>query len=205
MTPQDIGRRAAFEELGLVKSAATPLFYKAPLMKRVGKWLGSKAHSIAEMAIGSPRRFGRELMSGRALRKGSLIRESLDAPDMLSKAFFYGLPAYEAGSILLDKDPDKAKRVGASLGGAALGLATWRPLGMVGSIGADIAGRSVGGAVGGTLGGLAERAGLATPKPAPPPLPEHLEPYYGRSASRFVTPARTGRTLGMLSQLPVGG
>ncbi len=200
MTPHDFGRQAALHELGLVKEAARiPLFYKAPFMQRAKKWIGNKARSVGrsatEMAVGSPKRFGRELMSGRALSKGSLIRQSFKAPDMLSKALFYGFPAYEAGSIMLDDEKDKAKRIGASLGGAALGLAAWKPLGMAGSMGADYIGRGIGGAIGQTAGHVTGMGGPArTQTGAPVP-----------TSNPTITPTRTGRTLGMLSQIPQGG
>jgi hypothetical protein len=200
MTPHDFGRNAALSDLGLVKEAAgTPLFYKAPLAKRMKTWLGNKARSLGrsagEMAIGSPRRFGRELASGRAFGKGSLIRESFHAPDMLSKVLFYGFPAYEAGSVMLDDDPHKARRIGASLGGAALGLAAWRPLGMVGSMGADYLGRGIGGALGQTVGHVAGQVAGHTPTQTPTGATAPAKP------NRILTPTRTGRTLGAMSQL----
>lgn len=195
MTPRDVGRQEALSNLGLVKEAAgTPLFYRAPLKKRMWKWLSTKARglgrSAGEMMIGSPRRFGREIASGRALAKGGLLRESFRAPDMLSKALFYGFPAYEAGSIMLDDDPNKARRVGASLGGAALGLAAWRPLGMVGSMGADYIGRGLGGAIGQTAGHV---AGQVAGQPSAPPTAPERRP--------LVTPTQAHRAFGMASQL----
>jgi len=150
-----IGQEEALQSLGITKVA-----WKAPLMKRMGRWLLKKAPTwkgTREFAIGTPVQFGKEIMRGKALSKGSLMRQSLHAPDMFSKAMFYGFPAVEAGGIMLDSEANKARRVGEALGGATLGLAAYRPLGMLGSIGADMLGRSIGGGIGQTGGYLGDK------------------------------------------------
>lgn len=156
------GRQSALRLFGLEKQAVS-VAAGAPLLRRAGWWLRGKAPTISatkRFLIGDPRKFGKELMQGKATGKGSLLRQSFHAPDTLSKVLFYGLPAVEASTIAMDAEPDKAKRVGRALGGAALGLAAWRPLGMVGSMAADTLGRGVGGVIGQTAGHL---AGKVTP------------------------------------------
>lgn len=159
MTPYELGHTAALESLGLTKEAVSVLA-KPKFLARAGRWIAKKRplNWMKELSIGQPRRFGREVMQGKALSKGSLVRQSLHAPDMFSKAMFYGFPAVESGGILMDDAPNKAKRIGQSLGGAALGLAAWKPLGMIGAIGADMIGRGVGGTIGQTVGHLAPSA-----------------------------------------------
>jgi hypothetical protein len=110
--------------------------------------------SVKNFMIGKPRQFYDELKGGKALSEGGLIREGLKAPGLLNKALFYGLPAYEAGSIAGDAEGDKAKRLGESLGGSALSLAAFGPLGLLGAIGGGMAGGQIGGAIGTGVGHL---------------------------------------------------
>ena len=164
----------ALSSLGMDK-VAVRVGYRSPFIKRVGNWFRKKAPTktgIRNMLIGDPKRFAREIASGRPIRgyKGqgrTMIRDSFYAPDMLSKMMFYGLPAVETAGIALDDEGDKAKRIGGSLGGAALGLAAYRPLGMVGSIGADMIGRSLGGGIGKTVEHLGNKVtgGNTIPQP----------------------------------------
>jgi hypothetical protein len=105
---------------------------------------------IRNFFVGDPRRFAEEVVSGKALGKHGLIRDSLRAPGLLNKAMFYGLPAYEGVNIARDNEPDKAKRIGALAGATTLGLAAFRPLGLLGSIGASYAGDRLGGGIGQT-------------------------------------------------------
>ncbi len=154
MTMYNRGRNAVFSHLGITKEAVSVL-HRPSLLRKAKGWLLKKkptATGVRDFMIGNPKRFGRELVEGRALGKGSLVRESLHAPDALSKVMFYGLPAVETAGIALDDEGNKAKRIGQSVGGAALGLAAYRPLGMVGSIAADAVGRGLGGGVGQAAG-----------------------------------------------------
>lgn len=188
----EMGYRDALEKLGMEKVAVGPLAARAPLLRRAKWWLQKKMPTksgVRQFLVGDPHRFGEELMAGKALRKGSLFRQSFHAPDAFSKVMFYGLPAVEAGSIALDEEGDKAKRVGQTLGGAALGLAAWRPLGMVGSMAADVLGRRLGGAVGQTGAYLATGKG---PEQPPPTGEQQLPPEI----------AQTGRAAGMAQRLP---
>jgi len=177
-TSYEIGRKVALERIGLTKTARMypgRVPAQAARLTKVKEWLRSKAPTksgIRKFFFGDPRRFGEELMAGKATGKGSVLRESFRAPDMLSKAMFYGLPLMEAGSIARDKEPDKAQRIGRTLGGSALGLAAWRPFGLVGSMAADTLGRQMGGAVGRAVG---QRIGTKqSPTPSPTPSPTQL-------------------------------
>lgn len=113
-----------------------------------GDRLKSMGRGIKEFAVGNPGKFWEEVRAGKALAPGSLVREGLKAPTILDKALFYGLPAYEVGTTLGDHAGDKANRVGATLGASALGMAAFKPLGMLGALAAS----SLGGAVGGGAG-----------------------------------------------------
>ncbi len=178
------GRADALSSLGLTKVAISTLRPSPSMLKRFGGWLRKKAPTktgVRDFFIGDPRRFGREIAKGHPLGKGSLVRESFHAPDMLSKVMFYGMPAVETAGIAMDDEGDKARRIGGSLGGAALGLAAYRPLGMVGSIAADAVGRSLGGGIGQTAKHLAGKAqnSISGPTPqAPPTAPPKLDLGY---------------------------
>jgi len=141
------GQTAVLEALGISK-VATPVIVRAPLLRRAGWWLQKKlpqwGKSLKEMAIGEPGKFVDELSRGKALSKGSLVRKSFHAPGMLNKVFWYGLPAYEGVQILRDDDPDKWGRMGGLIGGTALGIGAFRPLGIVGSMGAGMLGEHIG-------------------------------------------------------------
>lgn len=142
-----LGQHEALAQLGFYKEAAPPL------LGRIGGWLAKKVPTragIKRFMIGDPRAFGKELLQGKALSKGSLIRQSLAAPDFLTKALFYGLPAYQAINIATDPMGNKAQRMGGLLGGNLLGLAAWRPFGILGSMAAGSLGEQLGSAVGQT-------------------------------------------------------
>lgn len=169
MTPYDRGQYDALIFLGLTKEAVGPLMPTMQTAKNVmipaAKRFGT---SVKEFMVGNPKQFGKQLWHGTAYqpagvdniggrlvkRPPGLLRESMSAPTMLTKGLFYGLPAYEAGSTLLDNKGDKARRLGESVGGALMGQATWRPLGMVGSTLLDPVGRNIGGAIGNAVGNL---------------------------------------------------
>lgn len=168
------GREYALCTLGLSKTAA---FSSPSMLRRAGSWLRKKAPTrtgVRDFMIGDPKRFAKEIASGHPLKgqRGqgkTLLQESFNAPDMLSKTLFYGLPAVESAGIAMDSEGDKAQRIGGSLGGAALGLAAYRPLGMVGSMFADAAGRHVGRGIGKTVQNIGNAGASATPEVATPP------------------------------------
>jgi len=175
------GHFEMLQALGLTKTAA-PIIYKAPFLRRAGWWLGKKlpqwGKALKETAIGEPRKFLRELEQGKAFSKGSLIRESYKAPGILNKVFWYGFPAYEGLEILRDQDPNKAERLGGLIGGTALGMGAFKPLGMLGYMGADWLGHRLG-------SGLARTAKhLAGPEVNPqgrweypiPEAPQYFQP-----------------------------
>jgi len=153
MSMYKAGYSQALQNLGISKTARNIL--RSPWGTRARRWIQKKMPTrsgVRDFFIGNPRRFGQEIVEGKALGKGGLLRESFYAPDTFSKVMFYGLPAVEAAGIALDQQGDKAKRLGETVGGTALGLAAYRPLGMVGSIAADTLGRSLGGGIGKTVG-----------------------------------------------------
>lgn len=173
------GQESALSTLGITKTAVS-VGYRPSVLKRLGGWLKKKAPTrtgFRDMMIGDPKRFAKELASGHLFKgvgKGkTLIRESFRAPDMFSKAMFYGMPAVETAGIALDDEGDKTRRIGGSLGGAALGLAAYRPLGMIGSIGADMVGRSLGGGIGQAAAHVGSKITGAAPESPPPQPPQY--------------------------------
>jgi len=189
----DIGRYEVYRKLGLEKCAA--IATKAPLLRRAGWWLKKKlpaGSDVRKFFIGDPKQLGRELLSGKALQKGGLIREGFRADTPLAKAMFYGLPAAETISIASGDEPDKAKRIGETLGATALGLATWKPLGMLGSMALDPVGRGLGGAVGQTAGHLFSGGQKSTSTP--------VEPTQGSTPTPGGQYVPGGRMLGALNQ-----
>jgi hypothetical protein len=152
------GYNKALSDMGVEKTAAVSSVLRAPLMSRMGRALKQRLPSqtgIRDFLIGNPRRFRDELVSGKALGKNSLIRESFRSPGIASKAVLYGLPMVEAGGIALDSEGNKAQRLGTAVGSGALGLAAFRPLGLLGSMAAS----EVGSRIGGTLAGTGEHLG----------------------------------------------
>jgi hypothetical protein len=156
------GREAVFQALGVEKTAALP---GAGALRSAGKWMRGKmptARTAREFLIGNPRQFAEELSAGKALGKGGLLRKSFEAKNPATKALLYGVPLAEAGTIAMDPEGRKAQRLGETLGGATLGLAAWRPFGIMGSMAADTLGRRLGGAVGQTAD-YARRGGAPEP------------------------------------------
>lgn len=150
------GRADAFRQLGIEKTAAAVPGVGAlgRGARTAGGWLRRKLPSwkgTKEFMVGSPRRFAEEVAAGKALGKGSLLRESFDVKSPYTKALLFGIPAVEAGSIAMDPEGRKAQRLGETLGGTALGLAAYRPFGLLGSMAADTLGRQVGAGVGRTV------------------------------------------------------
>lgn len=160
------GKEDALEALGLEKNAylgrvGSRLFRASRwLHKKMPTWTGTKREMF-----GQPVRFAKEIAKGRALSKGSVLRESFKAETPLAKAMFYGYPVVESTGIMLDDEGDKAKRIGESVGRSAIGLAVYRPFGMVGSMLVDPLGVGLGGAVGQTAGYLSDKVRGKTPPP----------------------------------------
>lgn len=165
------GAADACSQLGITKEA---IFSRA--VRRKAKQLGNKA---LEFMIGNPRKFMAEARAGKAFAPKSLIRQSFEAPGFVNKAMFYGLPALEAAGILTGSSEDKASELGGLLGGSALGIAAFKPFGMVGAMGAgilgDVAGRS--------LGHLGQKAVNAVRQPAieQPQMSPYGRPLYARN------------------------
>lgn len=147
------GATGAYQAYGLDKLAGIPIPKgKLGILAAIknfltpGKDFGRRA---GEFVVGEPKKFLGELTSGKALDKGSLIRQSFHAPGMLNKALFYGIPAYGVGSVLGDAEGDKVKRIGGELGGAALSMAAFKPLGLAGAIAGGMGGAAIGEGLGG--------------------------------------------------------
>jgi hypothetical protein len=146
MSPYVQGQYAASSAFGLTKTADA-FTSGGSLLSRMGKkvkgWLPT-AEGTKKFFIGEPGKFKEELASGKALSKGSLIRESLKAPGMLNKLLFYGFPALDVVSTLRSDSPDKPGDIAGILGGAAASSAMYRPLGMLGAMAAGIGGGMLG-------------------------------------------------------------
>ncbi len=173
------GREEMLRTLGISKTA-TPLIAKAPLLARAGGWLKQKlpqwGQGAKEMAIGSPGKFVDELSRGKAFGKGSLVRQSFHAPGLLNKVFWYGLPAYEGAKIMRSDDPDKAARMGGLIGGTALGIGAFRPLGLAGSMGLGMLGERVGSGVGRTVRHMSQGQGISPEGRWTSPSPQNQYP-----------------------------
>lgn len=146
MNPYIQGQYTASTVFGLTKMAGaygiTP-----SLLGRMGKkikgWLPTAA-GTKRFFIGEPGKFKEEITSGKALSKGSLIRESFKAPGVLNKLLFYGFPALDVVSTMRSDSPDKPGDIAGILGGAAASSAMYRPLGMLGAMAAGIGGGMLG-------------------------------------------------------------
>ena len=126
-------------------------------LRSVGRWAKSKLptrQGVKQFLVGNPRQFIGEVRQGKAFGKDSLLAESFKAPGTFNKMMFYGLPGYDMARTAFDDQGNKAERMGAQLGGNLLGIAAFRPFGMLGSIGAGIAGDVAGGAIGRGVGKL---------------------------------------------------
>jgi hypothetical protein len=150
---RDNGAASAYQAYGLDKLAGIPIPKgKVGILASIkhlltpGKDFGRRA---GEFVVGEPKKFWGELASGKALDKGSLIRQSFHSPGILNKALFYGIPAYGVGSVLGDNEGDKVKRIGGELGGAALSMAAFKPLGLAGAIAGGMGGAAIGEGIGG--------------------------------------------------------
>lgn len=149
MTPYEQGQLEILSSLGLTKYAANP----AEAAKQLIPWWRRLGGGIRRTVVGQPTRFWDELKAGKALSKGSLIREGFAAPGMIGKGLMYGLPTYEAINALTDQDPHNARQIGQLLGRTALGYAMFSPFGLVGST----VGYSAGDVLGGKIGDLFSR------------------------------------------------
>lgn len=198
------GQHAALSLLGLEKRAfrqlGVPILNaskKIPVANRIGKklkgmlptWKGTK-----EMAIGKPREFASEVARGKAFAPGSLMRKGFRAKGMMDKAFLWGFPAHEVGSVMLDDQGDKARRVGEGLGSAGALMAGWYPAGMLGAMALDPVGRAIGGAVGQTAGHLAGKATgeePATPAPTAAQVAPAMRGSYAYQGAQKMLPRPT--------------
>jgi hypothetical protein len=126
------GYNAALHQLGLEKNAAF-----LPKLKSFGKAVGTNLW-------GQPGNFVRELRSGTAFGKDSLLAEGFKAPKLWQKALMYGFPAVSAIQTLRSNDPDKAGAIGGLIGGTALSTAAFGPFGMLGAAPASFAGEFLG-------------------------------------------------------------
>lgn len=178
------GYTNTLDSLGITKTAALPL------LTRAGAWVASKAPSwgkwLAEAAIGAPKQFGKEVLKGTALAPGSLIRKSFHTPTLFDKAIWYGFPAYDAYRTLTSRVPTgvKAEQLGGLAGGAALGMAAFRPLGMLGVMGGGLLGHLIGsGAVRGARHILPSKqprfpTSFGVPTAPSSRMPQQLTPQY---------------------------
>jgi len=145
-----LGKTNAYIQMGLLKESSV-----VNTVEAVGKELvhnGTKfnlgrsilkgGQGLRKMLIGEPTRAFKEIRNGDALAHNSLIRKSYEAKDVLSKGMFYGLPGYEAGSVLMDDKDQKAKRMGVGLAAGLGSFAAFRPLGLAGVMGLDYGIRS---------------------------------------------------------------
>lgn len=165
MTPFEQGKLAAEIAIGIQKNAGfnPSIASKIPALTRVKRWGTKKLpgfkKGLKDAVVGDYGRAKNEFLEGglkRMWRKGDpkkrispgIIRESVAAPDVLTKALFYGMPAVEAGQIALDDKENKGKRIGETAGSALLGAAAWKPFGMLGSMAVDPIGRGLGGSIG---------------------------------------------------------
>jgi hypothetical protein len=140
MTPFEEGWNEVYQSLGLLKVALVIPPGTVARAGQAGKSLveaGAKQPwhtSLRKFMIGEPINFGKEIMSGNAFKRDSMMHQGMKAPKMLDKALLYGLPAYMGYQTMKSDAPDKAQ----SIGGLALGTlgtnALYRPLGMVGSM-----------------------------------------------------------------------
>lgn len=116
--------------------------------------------------IGDTRGFAHELLRGDAFRSGGMLRESLWPESSVGKVFRYGFPAYNIAQTLRDDNPDKARRIGATVGENVLG-GLGSPLGFVGSNIMGGLGKRIGGGIGQTAEYLATGKGPHTLPPPP--------------------------------------
>lgn len=164
MSNFDAGYNATLASLGITKEARI-----WPALRGFGQRF---AKNFKQIAVGSPLQATKEIMAGKALKPGGLIRAGFDPGKgkmgLLMGGLFYGLPAYQAYKVYKSDAPNKAEEIGKILGGTAAGLGTWRAYGMLGSMLATPIGERLGGAAG-RLGQTL--AGKPVPKEAPPPPP----------------------------------
>jgi hypothetical protein len=188
MNPYEQGNAEAFAALGLEKTARGAIL--KPVLSGAWKFLKSMKPTwkgTKEMFIGNPKQLWQEARAGTALSKGSLIRQSLNPKGVLNKALWYGFPAYEGYEIATDDQGDKWKRLGAAAGGAALGIAAFKPLGMLGAMALDPIGRMAGKGFGGGAEALKNKI---VPPQGNPMLNPATRPA-GYSQPRFAPVART--------------
>lgn len=144
MTPYLQGQYAASAFFGI---SHTKVAGRATLAARAGtklkSWLPTWG-GVKRFFVGEPGKFVGELRKGKALSKGSLIREGFSTgtgiPGALNKAIFYGLPAMDVVSALKSNSTDKPGDIAGILGGTAASMAAFRPLGMLGAMAGGMGG-----------------------------------------------------------------
>jgi hypothetical protein len=183
------GYAEAYTSMGLIKIAAAPAVVAGgkAAVSQASRWPGVRRF-FKQMVIGEPGKLRDQFREGglkRLFSRGDakkgieegIIRSSMKPTGVVTAGLFYGMPAHEIGKILGDDEGDKARRIGAEAGAAALGMATWRPLGIVGSMAGDWIGRRAGrGAVDMALRGREGKGGPIEPTLDAPRLPNSKHP-----------------------------
>jgi hypothetical protein len=134
------GYNAGLRQLGIEKTALALPGWAArriPGLKSFGR-------NVATNLVGQPKQFVKELRSGTAFGRDSLMAEGFKAPKLWQKALMYGFPAVSAVQTLRSDDPNKANSIGGLIGSTVLGTAAFGPFGMLGSIPASMAGDFIG-------------------------------------------------------------
>lgn len=184
-TPYDSGQNGVYVVLGIEKTA-----FKGKLLSRAGTFLRRMGRGAKEMAIGSPVKSTREILSGKGWRAGN----KQFAPGVLragfvpqgktplrragSAALMYSFPAYETYKAIKEPEGGVGESIGRVLGSTAGMYAGWKPYGMLGSslLGASLG--NIGGRIG-RLGDTAYRKATGTqPEETPQPTPYEVYQQY---------------------------
>lgn len=155
MTPFEQGQRDVLSRFNLVKEAAGPVSW---LSKAWTKYRPT-GKGVREFAIGDPKGFLKDPWGS--------IRGSFAAPKLWEKGMLYGLPAFQAAQIMKQPPGQRGEEMGSLLGGTALGIAAWKPFGMLGSMAA------------GTVGDVLGRKAVQMTRPRPTPQPTSMPAYPG--------------------------
>jgi hypothetical protein len=143
MFPYLQGQQDALSFFGV---SHTKVAGKAKLLSRAGKkvksWMPTWG-GVKRFFVGEPGKFVGELRKGKALSKGSLIREGFQAPGVINKALFYGLPALDVISTARSNSPDKPGDIAGILGGTAASMAAFRPFGLLGAMAGGMGGSAL--------------------------------------------------------------
>lgn len=138
MTPFEAGWNEVYQSLGLSKLAfaAPPVGATARIARQaVASSTKQPWHTaVRKFFVGEPINFGKELISGNAFKRDSLLHQGLKAPKLLDKALLYGFPAYMGYQTMKSDAPDKAQQLGGLTAATIGGNALYRPLGMIGGL-----------------------------------------------------------------------